>query len=75
MDTLIPLVVSLTVAVIGLVFALFPRWIIQMVHRHASSYLKEDLSGDPTYIYMFRFFGIAAVLLGLYALWQVAGSM
>ncbi|UCF31616.1 MAG: hypothetical protein JSV26_04165 [bacterium] len=75
MDILISLIVSGVVILLGALCLLFPRWVISMVCRHASSYMKEDLSADPTYIYMFRFYGAAAALLGLYALFQVVGNV
>ena len=65
------LVVVLLVLVIGLVFALFPRWGMRVVCRCARSYMNEDLSSDPAYVLAFRFYGIAAAALGLYALYQV----
>jgi hypothetical protein len=56
---------------IGLTFALFPRWWMRVISRSSRSYMKEDLSVDPTYVLAFRFYGIAATGLGLYALYQV----
>ena len=44
---------------------------MKMVCRCASSYMREDLSSDPAYVISFRFYGLAAVGLGFYALYQV----
>jgi hypothetical protein len=33
--------------------------------------MSADLSSDPVYVIAFRFYGIAAAGLGLYALYQV----
>ena len=71
MNIIASLAVVLLVLVIGLVFALFPRWGIRVVCRCARSYMNEDLSSDPAYLLAFRFYGIAAAGLGLYALYQV----
>lgn len=71
MNIAVSLVVVLLVLVLGLVFTLFPRWGMRMVCRCARSYMNEDLSSDPSYVLAFRFYGIAAAGLGLYALWQV----
>jgi len=71
MDFYVPLGIALLVTGIGVFCALFPRVVVRMVCRHASSYMKEDLSVEPVYVYMFRFYGLAAVGLGLYALYQV----
>jgi hypothetical protein len=71
MDIAVSLVVASLALVIGLVFALFPSWGVKMVCRCASSYMKEDLSSDPVYVISFRFYGLAAAGLGLYALYQV----
>jgi amino acid permease len=69
------LVVVLMVLFFGLVFAMFPRWGMRLVCRSASSYMKEDLSSDPVYVVAFRFYGIAAVGMGLYALYQVLQAL
>jgi len=71
MNIVVSLVVVLLVLVLGLVFALFPRWGMRVVCRCARSYMNEDLSSDPVYVMAFRFYGVAASGLGLYALWQV----
>ncbi len=71
MDFYIPLIIALLALTLGVVCAVFPRWVLQIVCRHASAYMKEDLTTDPTFIFMFRFYGIAASGLGLYALYQV----
>ena len=71
MDIIVSLIIAGIVILLGGLCALFPRRVIGIVCRTSSSYMKEDLSADPTYVYMFRFYGIAAALLGLYALWQV----
>jgi len=72
-------VISLTVVsitlVFGLVFALFPGWAMRLVCRCARSYMSEDLSLDPAYVTAFRFYGLAAAGLGLYALYQVLGAL
>ena len=75
MNIVVSLVVVLLVLVVGLAFALFPRWWMRVVSRSARSYMKEDLSSDPTYVIAFRIYGIAAVGLGLYALYQVLQAL
>jgi amino acid permease len=75
MNIAVPLVVVFMVLLFGLVFALFPRWGMKLVCRSASSYMKEDLSSDPVYVLAFRFYGIAAVGVGLYALYQVLQAL
>ena len=75
MNIAVSLVVVLIVLFFGLVFALFPRWGMKMVCRSARSYMNEDLSSDPVYVLAFRFYGIAAVGLGLYALYQVLQAL
>jgi hypothetical protein len=37
--------------------------------------MKEDLSSDPVYVMAFRFYGLAAVGLGLYTLYQVLQAL
>jgi len=75
MNIAVSLVVVLLVLVLGLVFTLFPRWGMRMVCRCARSYMNEDLSSDPSYVLAFRFYGIAAVGLGFYALYQVLQAL
>ena len=71
MDILVSLIIVSLVLILGLVFALFPRWGMRVVCRCARSYMNEDLSSDPYYVMSFRFYGVAAAVLGLYALLQV----
>jgi len=71
MNIAVSLIVVLLVLVVGLAFALFPRWWMRIISRSSRSYMKEDLFADPAYVLAFRFYGIAAVVLGLYALYQV----
>ncbi len=71
MDLYVPLFIALLALTLGVLGAVFPAWVIKIVCRHASSYMKEDLTTDPAYVFMFRFYGIAAAGLGLYALYQV----
>ncbi len=75
MNIAVSLVVVLMVLFFGLVFAMFPRWGMRLVCRCAGSYMKEDLSSDPVYVLAFRFYGIAAVGLGLYALYQILQAL
>jgi len=75
MNIAVSLVVVLLVLVLGLVFTLFPRWGMRVVCRCARSYMNEDLSSDPSYVLAFRFYGIAAAGLGLYALYQVLQAL
>ena len=75
MNIAMSLIICAIVLIVGLVFALFPRWGMRVVSRCASSYMGEDLSGDPTQVMAFRFYGIAAVGLGAYALYQVIQFM
>lgn len=75
MDILVSLIVVSLALIIGLVFAIFPGWWLRIVCRCARSYMNEDLSSDPYYLLAFRFYGIAAVGLGLYALYQVLQAM
>ncbi|UCG39034.1 MAG: hypothetical protein JSV00_02010 [bacterium] len=70
-ERIVPLAVSAIVFGIGIVFALFPRWGMGLVSRCARSYMRADLASDPLYVLSFRFYGVAAAGLGLYALWQV----
>jgi len=71
MNVAVSLIICMAVILIGLLFALFPRWWMRVVSRGARSYMSEDLSSDPTHVMAFRFYGLAAVGLGLYALFQV----
>jgi len=71
LNFIIPLVISLFVLIVGVFFAIFPKWVIRVASKTASAYMNEDLTSDVTYIYMFRFYGVAAAGLGLYALYQV----
>jgi hypothetical protein len=71
LNFIIPLIISLFVVILGIFCAIFPRWVIRVACRTASAYMNEDLTSDITYIYMFRFYGVAAAGLGLYALYQV----
>lgn len=71
MNITVPLFVVFLVLVLGLLFALFPRWGMRAVCRCARSYMREDLSSDPVHVMAFRFYGLAAVGLGLYALYQI----
>jgi hypothetical protein len=75
MNIAVSLVIVLLVLVFGLVFTLFPRWGMRVVCRCARSYMNEDLSLDPTYVLAFRFYGMAAAGLGLYALYQVLQAL
>ena len=75
MNIAVSLIVVLLVLVLGLVFTLFPRWGMRVVCRCARSYMNEDLSSDPSYVLAFRFYGIAAAGLGLYALYQVLQAL
>ena len=75
MNVAVSLIICMAVIVIGLLFALFPRWWMRVVSRGARSYMSEDLSSDPTQVMAFRFYGIVAVGLGLYALFQVVQYM
>ena len=75
MNLLISLIVVAIVLGLGLVFALFPRWGVRVVCRCARSYMNEDLSSDPVYVLSFRFYGIAAIGLGFYALYQIFQSI
>lgn len=71
MNILVSLILSAGVVILGLTFALFPKWGLKVICRCAKSYMTEDLSSDPSYVIGIRFYGIAAVVLGLYALYQV----
>lgn len=75
MNIAVSLIVVLIVLVVGLLFAFFPRWGMRVVSRCARSYMNEDLSSDPVYVLAFRFYGIAAIGLGLYALYQVLQAL
>ena len=75
MNIAMSLIICSIVLIIGFIFALFPRWCLRMVSRSASSYMSEDLSADPAQVLAFRFYGIAAVGLGAYALYQVLQAM
>ncbi len=71
LNFIIPLIISLLVLILGVFFALFPKWVVRLACKNASAYMKEDLTSDITYIYMFRFYGVAGAGLGLYMLYQV----
>ncbi len=71
LNFIIPLIISLFALILGVFCAIFPKWVIRVVCRTASEYMNEDLSSDITYIYMFRFYGMAVAGLGLYALYQM----
>jgi hypothetical protein len=75
MDIAMSLVICSIVLIIGFVFALFPRWCLRMFSRSARSYMSEDLSADPVQVLAFRFYGVAAVGLGVYVLYQVLQAM
>jgi len=75
MNIAVSLIVVLVVLIVGLVFALFPRWGMRIVCRSASAYMIEALSSDPVHLLAFRFYGLAAVGLGLYALYQVLQAL
>ena len=75
MDVAISLIICALVFIVGLLFALFPRWGMKLVCRCASSYMFEDLSSDELYVMSFRMYGIAAMGLGAYALFQVVQFM
>lgn len=71
MDITISLIITGIVLAAGLVFTFAPLWGIRVVCRCARSYMKEDLSVQPAHVLAFRFYGIAAAALGLYALYQI----
>jgi hypothetical protein len=75
MNIAVSLVICSLVLITGFVFALFPRWCLRVVSRGARSYMSEDLSADPVQVLAFRFYGIAAMGLGVYALFQVVQFM
>ena len=71
----VSLVICAIALISGLFFALFPRWGMKLVCRCARSYMFEDLSSDELYVMSFRIYGIAAMGLGVYALFQVVQFM
>lgn len=72
MDLIVSLVMTVLVFIIGLVFVLFPNKILKAAARGAKSYMPEEgLTSDPTYSFMFRAFGVSAILLSLYMLYQI----
>ena len=71
MDVVVSLVLSSLVFLVGLFFALWPRWGMKVVCRCARSYMAEDLTRDAAQVLAFRFYGGAAAVLGIYALYQV----
>jgi hypothetical protein len=75
MDIIVSLGICAVVLILGGIFALFPEWGMRVVCRCARSYMKEDLSSDPVYVMGFRFYGLAALALGLYALYQVLKAL
>jgi uncharacterized membrane protein YedE/YeeE len=75
MNIFVPLIISAFALLVGIIFALFPRWWMDVVCHCARSYMNEDLSSDPSYVLAFRFYGIAATGLGLYALYQVLRAL
>jgi len=74
MNVVVALIVAIVVLGFGLIFAFFPVWGIRMVCRCARAYMKEDLSTDPAQVAAFRFYGLAAAGLGLYAVYQILGG-
>ena len=48
---------------------------MRVISRGARSYMKEDLSSNSALVVLFRFYGIAAVGLGFYALYQVLQAL
>ena len=75
MNIIVPLVLVSIVLFLGIVFALFPRWWMRVLCRCARTYMAEDLSADPTYVLAFRFYGLAAVGLAGYALFQILQAL
>lgn len=71
LNFIIPLIISLSVLFMGVFCVIFPKWLVRLACKTASEYMKEDLTSDITYIYMFRFYGVAGAGLGLYMLYQV----
>jgi uncharacterized membrane protein YedE/YeeE len=75
MNVAVSLIICAIIFILGLIFALFPRWWMKMVCHNASSYMKEDLASDPLYVMSFRVYGIAAMCLAVYILFQVIEFM
>jgi hypothetical protein len=72
MELALALALSLLVLIIGAVFVVFPDRILRIAARGSKSYMPEDgLTSDPVYSLMFRAFGIAAIGLGLYMVYQL----
>jgi len=72
MELALGLALSLLVLIIGAVFVVFPDRILRIAARGSKSYMPEDvLNSDPAFTAMFRAFGIAAIGLGLYMLYQI----
>lgn len=74
MDLIVSLAMTALTFIIGLLFVIFPNKVLKAAARGAKSYMPEEaLTSDPTYSFMFRAFGVSAILLSLYMLYQLLG--
>ncbi len=72
MDLIVSLVLTVLTLIIGVIFVIFPDRILRIAARGSRSYMPEEgLTSDPVFSLMFRAFGIAAIALSLYMLYQL----
>jgi len=74
MDLIVSLAMTALTFIIGLICVIFPNTILKVAARGSKSYMPEEgLTSDPTYSLMFRAFGVSAIILSLYMLYQILG--
>ena len=72
MDVAVSLAFAALTFIIGVGFAVFPDKVLKAAARGSRSYMAEEvLTSDPVFSLMFRAFGIAAIALSLYMLYQL----
>lgn len=72
MDLIVSLAMTALTFIVGLIFAIFPNKVLKAAARGAKSYMPEEgLTSDPTYSFTFRAFGVSAIILSLYMLYQI----
>lgn len=72
MDKALALVLSAIVLCVGVFFSVFPDRILKAAARGSRSYMPEEgLTSDPAFSWMLRVFGIAAIGLSVYMLYQI----
>ena len=72
MDLIVSLVLTVLTLIVGVIFVIFPDKVLRVAARGSRSYMPEEvLTSDPVFSPMFRAFGIAAIALGLYMVYQI----